>query len=240
MPTSRPPRTRRPVIVAWAILLGLVAMLLLPTGVAAAYPYRSGPDPVLTVPDEAIFVLGRAGDAYVLEADGDPVPSIGVDALPPGLRLVAHGDGSATVSGTPTGPAGSTEVEVRAQSAAGLAVETLTIAVQQAPSFTERGPVVFAAGEFASVRVWAQGYPAPGIGLEGDLPAGLAFDDNGDGSATISGTPASGVGSSPVTLTAVNVVADVSLTTTVRVVARSDVIDRPATAAPSVGPQREP
>ncbi len=251
MPSAHPPRSRRPVRLA-AVLLGLVGLLGsvgvagsagLPGGplVAEAAPYASAPgDPTLTLPSSPDFVLGRAGTSYVIEADGDPLPAIGVDRLPPGLRLVVHGDGSATVEGTPTGPAGSTTVAVTAQNASGSTTEPLTVTVQQGPVFLDRGPLSFVAGEFTSLTVRAAGFPAPGLAAEGDLPAGLGFTDNGDGTATIAGTPVEGPAQSPVTLTAVNVVSDVALTTTVRVIVRPDVVGGPVTTDHPTGPQRAP
>ena len=113
--------------------------------------------------------------------------------------------------------------------------------VQQAPSFVDRAPIVLDAGEFGSAVIRTAGYPAPSIGLEGDLPMGLTFVDNGDGTATITGTPVDGPLSTPVTLTAVNVVADASLTTSVRVVVRRpDVLGGPFGTVHPAGPQREP
>ena len=38
----------------------------------------------------------------------------------------------------------------------------------------------------------ATGYPTPSLSRTGGLPAGVTFSDNGDGSATIAGTPAKG------------------------------------------------
>ena len=43
-----------------------------------------------------------------------------------------------------------------------------------------------------SYTVTTTGYPAPTITETGALPAGLTFTDNGNGTATISGTPATG------------------------------------------------
>ena len=51
--------------------------------------------------------------------------------------------------------------------------------------------------------VTTNGYPAPKLTKSGALPAGVAFTDNGDGSATIAGTPTNGaVGVYTITLTA--------------------------------------
>lgn len=246
MPSSSPPRLRRPVVLVCALLLMVLALLLAPLPTAGAYPFAARADPDLTLPRDVTFVRGQPGEAYLIEADGDPVPAIGVDRLPAGLRLVAHGDGSATLSGTPTGPPGPVAVEVRAQSPAGSVVETLTVTIQQAPAFLDRGPVVLAGGESGSVLVRAAGYPAPSIALEGDLPSGVTFADNGDGTATISGHPILAAASVPITLTAVNVVADASLTTTVRIVRpdpdRGLVVtsSTPVSSLRPASPQREP
>lgn len=218
MPSSRPSRHWRSAVLALAVLM--MGLLLGPAGVARADPYAVAGEPVLSVPTEVVFVLGRAGDTYEIEADGDPVPAIGVERLPPGLRLTAHGDGSAAIEGTPTGPAGSTTVTVTAHNAAGSTSAAITVDVQQSPAFLDQGPVTFIAGQTSAVVVHTVGYPAPGIGVEGDLPPGLDFVDNGNGTATIFGTPAVGSPNAPITLTAINVVADAALTTTIVVLPR--------------------
>jgi hypothetical protein len=243
MPSNRPSRPRRTVVALVAVLLTLgsaLGMALGSPGRATAVPRTEGSAPILTLPAEVIFVLGRVGDSYGIEAAGDPVPALGVEGLPAGLRLVAHGDGSATIEGRPAGPAGSTTVEVTAQNSAGSTTEDLVVSVHQAPAFAHRGPLTFVAGEFASTVLQPSGFPAPGIDLQGDLPAGLTFVDNGDGSATIAGTPLGGRAEAPVTLTAVNEVADTALTTTVAVVIRADVTGGPVVVVRGAGPRREP
>lgn len=220
MPSYRPSRRRRSAVVASVV--ATAGLLIGPVGVAGADPYTGLDTPILSVPTDVAFVLGRAGDSYEIEADGDPVPAITVDRLPPGLRLTAHGDGSATIEGTPTGPVGSTIVQVTARNVTGSSTTAFEVDVQQPPAFLDRGPVTFVAGEPAAVVLRTVGYPAPGIGVEGDLPPGLDFVDNGDGTATIFGTPPGGSADAPITLTAINVVADATLTTMVVVEPASD------------------
>ena len=49
------------------------------------------------------------------------------------------------------------------------------------------------------------GYPAPSLGETGTLPTGVTFVNNGNGTATIAGTPAAATGGVyPITITAVN------------------------------------
>lgn len=222
MPTFRSPRSRRPVLVVLAMILATLGLIVGQTTQAGALPLDTTPRPVLTLPTDVTFVHGHAGDSYTLDADGDPVPTISVTGLPPGLHLTTYDDGTALLHGTPTGPAGVTTVEVRAASADAVSYQLLTVTIQQPPTFVGEAPLAFADGAFSSVTIRTTGFPAPGIGLDGDLPAGLVFDDNGDGTATISGTPLDGPGSAPITLTAVNEVADISLTTSVEVAPTPD------------------
>lgn len=250
MPTTRSPRLRCSVVAVLAMLLGLLGLLVTmpasalpldvslldvsPVGVAPdnGSPSNGEPPgaatsdasmaPVLSLPIDVTFVVGRPGDSYTLEANGDPVPTVSVDGLPPGLRVTAYSDGSAILHGTPTGPTGVTTVDVRAANTNAISYQSMTVAIQQQPAFVDRGRLLFSAGVFTSATIRTTGFPAPGIGLDGDLPAGLTFFDHGDGSATISGTPLGGPESAPITLTAVNEVADASWTTTVEVITTPD------------------
>ncbi len=73
------------------------------------------------------------------------------------------------------------------------------------PAITSSTSVSFTVGQSSSFTVTTSGSPAPSITETGVLPAGLAFHDNGNGTATISGTPQSGtVGSFPIRIFATN------------------------------------
>ncbi|MGH9106990.1 MAG: MBG domain-containing protein, partial [Acidimicrobiales bacterium] len=85
---------------------------------------------------------------------------------------------------------------------------TLTIEppLPVAPAFTSVSSADATVGMPFSFTVTATGSPVPSISKSGALPAGVTFTDNGDGSATLAGTPADGdVGSYPMTITASNV-----------------------------------
>jgi hypothetical protein len=61
------------------------------------------------------------------------------------------------------------------------------------------------AGEAGSFTVTATGFPTPSITRSGSLPSGVTFSNNGNGTATLAGTPASGaVGVYHLTFTASN------------------------------------
>ena len=75
-----------------------------------------------------------------------------------------------------------------------------------APAITSAAGVTFTAGQAGSFTVTTTGFPSVSISAGGGvLPPGVSFTDNGDGTATLSGTPAAGTGGSyKLTLTASN------------------------------------
>jgi hypothetical protein len=89
-----------------------------------------------------------------------------------------------------------------------------------APALTSASSTTFQAGHGGSFTVTTSGVPTPSLSQAGALPSGVSFADNGNGTATLSGTPAAGAGGSyPLTITASNgASADVSqgLTLTVQ------------------------
>jgi hypothetical protein len=85
---------------------------------------------------------------------------------------------------------------------AGNLVGVVVVAITSAPTTS------FTTGSAGSFTVMATGSPAPALSESGALPSGVSFVDNGDGTATLSGTPAAGTnGTYPLTLTASNGVA---------------------------------
>ncbi|HEX6152994.1 MAG TPA: Ig domain-containing protein [Solirubrobacterales bacterium] len=74
-----------------------------------------------------------------------------------------------------------------------------------APSITSAATATFKAGEAGGFTVAATGLPAPALSVAGVLPSGVSLVDNGDGTASLSGTPAPGDdGSYPITIKASN------------------------------------
>lgn len=78
-----------------------------------------------------------------------------------------------------------------------------------APQITSAASTGFVAGQAGTFSVTATGAPTlPSLAETGTLPAGITFVDNGNGSATLAGTPALGAaGTYPLTITASNGVA---------------------------------
>lgn len=74
-----------------------------------------------------------------------------------------------------------------------------------APAITSAPAATFQIGKAGSFTVTGTGLPAPDLSLTGALPSGVGFTDHGDGTATLSGTPAAGTGGSyPITIKAAN------------------------------------
>ena len=82
---------------------------------------------------------------------------------------------------------------------------SLTLTEHVAPTIISANSAGSIVGTAFSATVYTNGEPAPVITETGALPAGLTFVDNGDGTATLAGTPAAGsAGSFPITITATN------------------------------------
>jgi uncharacterized protein (DUF1800 family) len=78
--------------------------------------------------------------------------------------------------------------------------------VDTAPAITSGNTAVFVVGTPGSFSVTTTGSPTPGISETGSLPDGVAFQDNGDGTGTLGGTPTAS-GTFGITFTASNGVA---------------------------------
>ncbi|HEX7460401.1 MAG TPA: putative Ig domain-containing protein, partial [Acidimicrobiales bacterium] len=161
--------------------------------------------PVITSGATAYFTLNQSG-AFAVTTTGSPTPAITeTGALPAGLTFTANGNGTALVSGTPTAAGTTTLAVTAANGITPNATQTLSIIVGQGPAITSAASATATAGTAFSFTVTATGYPAPTLGETGALPAGVTFVSNGNGTATISGTPtATGGGSYPLTISAIN------------------------------------
>lgn len=155
-----------------------------------------GQAPAITSASSTTFTAGAAG-TFTVGSSGFPAPALSLSgALPSGLTFVDHGDGTGTLAGTPAaGSGGSYLLTINAVNGLGAgASQALTLTVNAAPTFTSSATGTFGVGAAGSFTVTATGYPVPVITLMGALPAGVTFTHNGNGSATLAGTPAAGTG----------------------------------------------
>lgn len=165
--------------------------------------------PAITSAATVTFPLGVPG-TFTITTTGFPSATLTISgALPSGITFTDNGDGTATIGGTPApGSGGIHGLVITASNGIGAdAVQAFTLTVDSSPAFTSAPAAVFSAGTPGSFPVTTTGAPPViTIALGGvPLPAGLAFDDNGDGTALFSGTPGPGTGGTyALTLTASN------------------------------------
>ncbi len=123
------------------------------------------------------------------------------NSLPLEYAWIQTGGPQVALSGTgtpepsfvaPTGPATLSFHLVVSNGEQTSAPATQTVTVKGIePTFSSGVEANFTVGEVGSITVSTEGSPAAAISIsEGPLPAGLFFEDNGDGTATIFGMPA--------------------------------------------------
>jgi hypothetical protein len=164
-----------------------------PSGLQFVYPAS---DTHLT------FTQGRS-TTLLVQTNGGPGTTIaaGANALPPGMTLADNGNGTATVSGIPTGaaPSCSSDCAITA-SAPGLTSATLilndTVALPQLPTIPASQNIAWTAEQnnIAAIdgSAAANGTPTQvplSWSVVGTLPSWASLTDNGNNIANISGTP---------------------------------------------------
>jgi uncharacterized repeat protein (TIGR01451 family) len=168
-----------------------------------------GEKPVITSPAAITFTVGVAG-SFEIVATGYPTPTItrAGALLPLGLTFTNHGDGTATLSGTPaSGSGGVTQLTFTASNSAGSSSPQLfTLTIRETPVITSAPSAAFEIGASEIFTVTASSYPTPTLARLGTLPAGITFVDNGNGTATLSGTPSGPGGIYPLSFSAANAV----------------------------------
>ncbi len=118
-----------------------------------------------------------------------------------GLNFSDSGDGTGTISGTPTS-SGQYAVTLTATNcketganpgaSSESTTQQLTIKVDKAPNITSAGSAGFQVGQGGSYKVTtnSDAYPTPAISIDtSSLPAGVTFSDNGDGTGTLTIAP---------------------------------------------------
>jgi hypothetical protein len=164
--------------------------------------------PDLTGPSTATFKVGTSSQSGEYVGSGFPVPTLSASGLPSGLTLASTGAGKAKISGNAANGTGGVYpgVVLKATNGVGAdATKSVSVTVNEAPELVGPAQARFVTGSAGSIGFSSDGYPVATLTRSGALPAGLSFTDNGNGSATISGTaPASAVGTYTVTVKASN------------------------------------
>ncbi len=138
-------------------------------------------------------------DTFTFTTTGYPNPTLSfTGSLPIGVTFSDLGDGTASLSGTPSLGQGDVYPLSITASNAVLPDDTqsFSLAVNEAPEFTSGTNVSFVTGASGSFTITTRGYPSPAITYSSDpvLPTSFTLVDNGDGTASLSGTPLDGEG----------------------------------------------
>ncbi len=173
--------------------------------------------PGFASPLAATVVAGTAADVQ-LAVSGYPAPTVAATApLPNGLVL---GGGGAITGTASAGTGGAYEIPLSAANGLATVGATLDLTVEQAPAIASPTDLSAPYGVESSFTLTAAAgtYPPAAYTLDGALPDGMSFLDNGDGTATISGSPGDFVsGSQSFTVVAANSAGSVRVPVTVDV-----------------------
>ena len=190
--------------------------------------------PAISSANNTAFLFGAAG-SFTVTTNGYPAPSLSeTGALPYGVTFADNHNGTGTLSGIPLAN-GVYSVSFSAQNGVGsTATQTFTLTVDQAAAITSLNGATFTPGTASTFTVTTSGYPIPSLGESGDLPDGVTFVDNHDGTGTLSGSSATN-GVYGVTFTAQNGIGSQATQSFTLTVNQAAAINSPNTATFLVG-----
>jgi hypothetical protein len=134
------------------------------------------------------------------DTDTSDALAITATALPAWLTLTDNGDRTATLAGTPgAGDVGDHAISLTVSDGTAMDVQDFTIAVAAAP-VGNTAPVLTSTAVTDAAEGTTYTYDVTASDADGDalaitatvLPAWLTLNDNGDGTAALTGTPAAG------------------------------------------------
>jgi hypothetical protein len=165
--------------------------------------------PIVSGPSAATYTVGSTGTPVTFTTSATPQATISESgALPAGVTFKDNGDGTATLSGTPTaGPGGQYPITITATNEAGSGTASFTLTLNMSPSLTGPSKATYTVGTGGTPQVFSQsgGYPVAVLSTTSTLPTGVTFTPGSNGTGSIAGTPAVGTGGVyPITITADN------------------------------------
>ena len=170
--------------------------------------------------------------SFTIQTSGAPTASLSESgALPPGMNFQNLGNGTATISGTPTSP-GVYDLTIMATNTLGSTVQHLVVTVSAPVQITSSAALRLRVGTAMFFRVTTTGTPTPRVSEQGALPSGLSLVIDNNGTAVLSGTPASNTGGTyHITLSASNGVGNAATQAFTIFVAGPSVPSRPTVPA---------
>ena len=151
--------------------------------------------PSITSGAAATFAVGQSGSFNVTTGGAAVAALSEMGSLPDGVTFTDNENGTATLQGTPAdGSQGDYSIQITATDEAGSTNQSFSLVVTQSPAFTGTTTATLTVGTPGSVDVTTTGFPIAALTENRAFPAGLSFIDNGNGTGTLSGTPAAGSG----------------------------------------------
>jgi hypothetical protein len=147
--------------------------------------------PVITSAATTTFAVG-ANASFTITASGSPAPAIAESGkLPNGVTLTDNRNGTATLSGTPlAGSGGIYPLTITAANGVGAnATQSFMLTVDQGLAIISGTTTTFTVGQQGWFLIATAGFPVPALAETGNLPNGITFTDNGNGTATLAGIP---------------------------------------------------
>ncbi|MGA2838394.1 MAG: putative Ig domain-containing protein [Acidimicrobiales bacterium] len=178
----------------------------------------------------ATFTVGSHGSATVVvitHSMGNLAISAGIAAkLPPGVTFTDHGDGTATIAGTPSSTADRSDpyvLKITATEGKVKVSESFVLTVDQAAAISTATPsVTVKAGKAVSIELMTTGFPVPTVGLGSGAPSWLTASStklsgttpNTGGSWTFTVSASNGVGGAATRTVTINALAITSASST--------------------------
>jgi len=168
--------------------------------------------PIISSGNNATFTVGKTGTFKVTT----PAPATTLresGKLPGGVTFVDNHNGTATLGGSPHAGSGGiyTFTIVAANSAGYQTTQVFTLTVRERASIVSAARTIFTVGRLGSFTIRTDGFPMVSFTTPVGLPKWATFTDNHNGTATISGTPAT-TGTLTFTLRAANALSTTSVT----------------------------
>jgi hypothetical protein len=127
---------------------------------------------------------------FTVKTSGAPAPALTESGtLPQGVTWVDNGNGTATLGGAPgVDQGGVYKLTITATNTFGTATQAFTLTVDQAPGITSAASASATHGTAFSFTFTSTGYPLASVTHTGTV-RGLTYTNNGNGTATLKGTP---------------------------------------------------
>jgi len=139
----------------------------------------------ITSASSTTFTVGTA-KTFSVKTTGYPAPTLSESGtLPSGVSFSAGALSGTAAAGT----GGVYPLTFKAANGVATASQSFTLAVDEATNFTSAAAATFTQGNLGSFTIACSGFPTATISESGALPAGVTFVNNGNGTATLAGTP---------------------------------------------------